>query len=160
MKIKQSKTKTMIINFTNKYQFNTRLKLNNEIIETVDETKLLGTILTNDLRWDKNTNNIAKKSYARMELLRKLAGFSAPIKDMKQIYIVYIRSLLEQSSNVWHSGLTNENENDLERVQKVALKIILKEKYKNYENALNTNRYTQTKKNLFESFICKKMFKE
>ena len=27
---------------------------------------------------------------------------------------------------------------DLERVQKIALKIILKEKYKNYENALNT----------------------
>ena len=35
------------------------------------------------------------------------------------------------------SGLTIQNQNYLERVQKVALKIILKEKYKSYENALN-----------------------
>ena len=58
-------------------------------------------------------------------------------RDMKHIYIVYIRSLLEQSSNVWHSGLTVQNQNDLERVQKVALKIILGSEYKNYENAMN-----------------------
>ena len=53
MKINQSKTKTMIFNFTNNYQFNTRLKINNEILETVEETKLLGTIITSDLTWDK-----------------------------------------------------------------------------------------------------------
>ena len=35
------------------------------------------------------------------------------------------------------SGLTIQNQNYLERVQKVALKIILKEKYKSYENAIN-----------------------
>ena len=51
--INQSKTKTMIIKFTNNYQFNTRLKINNEILETVEETKLLGTILSNDLTWAK-----------------------------------------------------------------------------------------------------------
>ena len=89
------------------------------------------------LKWDANTSNICKKSYARMELLRKLAGFNPPKSDMKNVYIVYIRSLLEQSSNVWHSGLTIQNEIDLERVQKVALKLILKENYKSYEHALN-----------------------
>ena len=62
MKINQSKTKTMIFNFTNNYQFNTRLKINNELLETVEETKLLGTIITSDLTWDKNTKNIVKKS--------------------------------------------------------------------------------------------------
>ena len=127
----------MVFNFTNNYQFNTRLILNNEILETVSQTKLLGTVLTNDLKWDQNTDFIVKKSYARMEILRKLSSFKAPISDMKQIFIVYIRSILEQSSNVWHSGLTVQNENDLERVQKVALKIILKDKYQTYESALN-----------------------
>ena len=38
---------------------------------------------------------------------------------------------------VWHSGLTEKNKRDLERVQKSALKIILKDRYKNYKNALN-----------------------
>ena len=69
-------------------------------------------------------------------MLRKLSSFGAPHSDMKQIYIAIIRSLLEQSSNVWHSSLTLECQNDLERVQKIALKIILKDQYKTYENAL------------------------
>ena len=137
MKINSEKTKTMLFNYTNNYQFTTRLKLNDQVLETVNETKLLGTIITSDLKWDKNTNNIIKKSYAKMELIRKLSGFGAPISDLKTIYLTYIRSQCEQSINVWHSGLTNQNEIDLERVQKVAFKIILKEKYINYENALN-----------------------
>ena len=44
--------------------------------------------------------------------------------------------MLEQSCVVWHSSLTQENSNDLERTQKTFCKFILKEKYKNYENAL------------------------
>ena len=137
MKINTTKTKTMVFNFTNKYQFGTRLKLGDEQLETVTETKLLGTILTNDLKWDQNTNNIVKRAYARMELLRKLSGFGAPTKDLKSVYITFIRSVCEQSSNVWHSGLSLQNTEDLERIQKIALKIILKEKYKDYKNALN-----------------------
>ena len=137
MKINQDKSKTMLFNFTTKYQFNTRLKINNEILETVKETRLLGTVITNDLKWDSNTNDIVKRAYKRMEILRKLKKFQAPHNDLKHIYIVYVRSLLEQSSNVWHSSLTIQNETDLERVQKVALKIILGSDYKTYINAMS-----------------------
>ena len=38
---------------------------------------------------------------------------------------------------VWNSSLTSKNISDLERVQKSALKLILKERYKNYKDALN-----------------------
>ena len=57
---------------------------------------------------------------------------------MKQIYITFIRSILEYSCPVWHSSLTNENREDIERIQKSALRIILQEKYKDYTNALDT----------------------
>ena len=57
-----------------------------------------------------------------MQLLRKLSGFGAPISDLKIVYITFIRSVCEQSSSVWHSGLTQQNEEDLERIQKIALK--------------------------------------
>ena len=130
MKINTTKTKTMHFNFTKNYQFGTRLHLNNEQLETVTETKLLGTILTNELKWNKNTDHIVKKSYSRMELLRKLSGFGAPQKDLKLVYITFIRSVCEQSSSVWHSGLTLQNEEDIERIQKVALKPVLKKNYK------------------------------
>ena len=48
-----------------------------------------------------------------------------------------MRSILEHSATVWHSSLTEENRNDLERVQKTALKVILGDSYKSYKNALN-----------------------
>ena len=44
---------------------------------------------------------------------------------------------MEFSSNVWHSSLTQENSDDLERVQKCALKIILKNQYIDYQSALD-----------------------
>ena len=131
--INQTQTKTIIFNHTNKYQFRARLKINNEILETVEETKLLGTIITKDL----NTEKIVKRSYARMELLRKLADSHPPISDMKQVYITFVRSLLEQSGIVWHSSLSQQNKIDLESVQKTALKIILKDKFISYEHSLN-----------------------
>ena len=118
------------------YQFGTRLQLKNENIEIISQTKLLGTIFTDDLKWDANTANIVRKANISMGLLRHVSSFGAPIEDLKQIYITFIRTLLEQSAVVWHSSLSEENIDDLERVQKSALKIILGQEYKNYENAL------------------------
>ena len=74
MKINSTKTKPMLFNFLNNYQFSTRLKLNNETLETVCESKLLGTVLSSDLKWAKNTKTIVKRSYGRMELIRKISG--------------------------------------------------------------------------------------
>ena len=41
---------------------------------------------------------------------------------------------------MWHSSLTKENSEDLERVQKAALKVILKEDYLNYKDALRLTK--------------------
>ena len=58
------------------------------------------------------------------------------IHDLKSIYLTYVRSVLEQSAVVWHSGLTAKNRRDLERVQKAAVRVILKTKYENYKEGL------------------------
>ena len=71
-----------------------------------------------------------------MEILRKLVPFHPPTEDMKTIYILYIRSILEQSCTIWHSSLTQEDRVALERVQKNAFRNILQERYESYENAL------------------------
>ena len=66
-----------------------------------------------------------------MELLRKVSEFSTWIEDKKEIYVLYIRSILEQCV-VWYSFLTEENSEDLKRVQNAAVG----EGFENYENAL------------------------
>ena len=136
MLINSKKTKTMVFNFTKNYQFTPRLFIQGELLEVIERTRLLGTIITSDLRWEQNTSHIVKKANAKMELLRKVASFGAKVEDLKTIYILFIRSQLEQSAVVWSSSLTEQNKADLERVQRSALKIILGSKYESYKKAL------------------------
>ena len=80
---------------------------------------------------------MTKKAFTRMILLQKLYSFKVPTEDLVNIYILYIRSLVEQNVAVWNHTITQEETEDIERVQKVALKMILKENYTNYNDALD-----------------------
>ena len=124
MIISEAKTKSMIVYFTNIYRFQTRLKLKNMNIEVVDKIKILGTIFTNTLSWNENCDRIIKKVNARMQLLRKVWNFGSTNDEMVQLWKTYCHSLMEQSCVVWDSGLTRENELDLERCQKTFWKLI------------------------------------
>ena len=70
-----------------------------------------------------------------MQLLRKVASFTSNELDLLVIYKLFVRGALEQTCTVWHSSLTKEQEEDLERVQKSALRIIKGTKYESYEKA-------------------------
>ena len=70
-----------------------------------------------------------------MIILNKLYEFNVPDDDMVTVYILFLRSILEQSCVVWHTSITEEEASDLERVQKVACKVILKDRYESYEQA-------------------------
>ena len=147
----------MIFNFTKKFQFTTNLSVNDKEIEVVDETKLLGTYLTSDLKWNKNTSELIKKAYKRMPLLTRAAAYTSNSQDLKRIYLTYIRSILDQSAVLWHSSLTEKNRNNIERVQKVAVRVILGRNYKNYKNGLNQLR--MEKLNTRREFSCLKFAK-
>ena len=135
-KLNVDKTKVMIFNFCEDYQFSTRLYVENTLLETIHETKLLGTIVSSDLKWHSNTNMLVRKAFMRMQILHKLNSFCVNQDDLKEIYILYIRSILEQNCQVWHFSLSEEERINLERVQKVAFKVILKSRYIDYESAL------------------------
>ena len=154
MELNIDKTKAMIFNFSKDKQFTVSLEINNKQISIVDNVKLLGTHITTDLKWELNTQQIVKRANARMEILRKIRDFKPKLEDMKTIYISYIRSILEQSCQVWNFNLTNENIDDLERVQKNAFRIILGQSYSNYESALNILNLEdlQARRN----YLCKK----
>ena len=56
---------------------------------------------------------------------------------MFDVYIKEIRSILEFAVPIWHSGLTRKQSIAIERIQKLALKIVLQEDYLNYKNVCN-----------------------
>ena len=136
MKLNSKKTKNQIFNFSKKYQFSTNIKIRDNEIETISDTKLLGTMITSNLSWNKNTRNLITESNKRMQFLHRAKKFTNNVSDLKKIYMLQVRSKLDQSAVVWHSSITKKNSGDLERVQKSALKVILGEKYDNYKDAL------------------------
>ena len=73
MKLNIKKSNIMIFNPTHKFKFATRLKLNDVTLPIINKTKLLGTIITDDLKWNANTDELVKKGNQRMLLLRKSA---------------------------------------------------------------------------------------
>ena len=135
MKMNSDKTKYMVFSRSEK-EFATRLTVKGATLERIEETKLVGVWLTTWLDWDKNTRETCKKAYARMTMLTKLKYVGVDTADLIHIYILYVRSLLEYCSVVWHSTLTKEQDHDIENVQKVCLKVILGSEYPGYEDAL------------------------
>ena len=79
---------------------------------------------------------IVNKAYKRMIILHKLYSFNIEDQDMVNIYSLYIRSVLEQSCQVWHHSLSEDDITDIERVQKVACRVILGDRYSSYSQAL------------------------
>ena len=55
MKINQKKTKLMLFNTSTKYDFQPEIEVNGEIVEVVSKMKLLGVIVTDNLKWYENT---------------------------------------------------------------------------------------------------------
>ena len=60
-----------------------------------------------------------------MLLLQNAAKFTKESSDLKSIYLTFIRTVLEQSALVWHSSLSKESMNALERIQKSAVRLIM-----------------------------------
>ena len=145
----------MIINFTDNYQFNTRLQLNNTNIEMVNKMKILGTTVNNKLTWNENCAQLIKNINSRMTLIRNMKAFGATKEELVHMWIVMCRSKIEQSCVLWHSSLTQENSEDLERTQKTFTKLVLQEKYKTYEQALlqlNLNSLAERRRQLCLKF--------
>ena len=73
MKINESKSKIMIFNKSKKYDFPPEFSFSNgKNLEVLEETRLLGVVLTTDLRWASNTKSIYTKAMSKMWLLRRM----------------------------------------------------------------------------------------
>ena len=127
MKIKEKKTNVMKFNFSRSYDFPPELSIEGftEKLEVVNQTKLLGVMLTSDLKWSANTDYICKKAYKSMWTLRRMKVLNLDPLLILDVYMKEIRSVVELAVPAWHSGLTVRQTADIERVQRVAVYIIL-----------------------------------
>ena len=78
---------------------------------------------------------ISKIAYKRLWAIRKLKKAGISDEDLLHFFFVKIRSVLESNCPVFHSMLTQEGTDDIERIQKIVLRVILDERYTGYDSA-------------------------
>ena len=139
MKINNKKTKFMLFRNSKLIDFLPSFLLDNEEIKLVEEMKVLGIVLSSDMKWNANTNKIIATAFKRLWMLRRLKSLGTELPELIDVYIQQIRSVLEFAVPVWHSGLTQCNRYDIERVQKAALHVLLGDNYESYSNALKVS---------------------
>ena len=127
LKIKEKKSELIKFNFSKNHDFPPEFEINgfDQQLEVTQQTKLLGIILMNDLKWESNTEYICTRAYQKIYILRRLKKLDMEPLFMLDVYIKEIRSILELAVPAWHSGLTAKQAADIERVQRVSVSIIL-----------------------------------
>ena len=140
MKLNKDKTKVMLFNSAKQSDFMPEIVVGDENLEVVEEFKLLGVMLTSNLKWETNTDYITKKAYKRLWMIRRLKNLGMCTKSLVKIFTTQIRSVLEFGAVTWHPMLTKENSNAIERLQKTALAIILSPDYRSYDEALDITK--------------------
>ena len=100
------------------------LVIKDQAVEVVQSFKFLGSVISNDLRWEENTSGVRKKSQQRMFFLRQLKKFGVSQNILLQFYRAIIESVLTYSLTTWYGSTSQQEKTDLERVVKTASKIV------------------------------------
>ena len=93
-----------------------------------------------------------------MIILERLYEFNLTVDEMINIYILFIRSVVEQSCVVWHSSLTEDDHLVVERIQKTALQMILDQDYTDNHSALAFTNLESLRKR--RTLLCLKFAKK
>ena len=71
------------------------LEIDGVVLEVVEKMKLLGVMLTSDLKWRENTEFITKKAYKRLWLIKRLKQLGASTASLVDMYTKHVRSVVE-----------------------------------------------------------------
>ena len=89
------KCKELRINFTKQPHSYEPVRINNQCLELVKSAKILGMLITDDLKWNSHIENTVSKTSKRLYLLRQLKRADVEESSLLQFYTACIRSILE-----------------------------------------------------------------
>jgi hypothetical protein len=138
MKLNPIKTKVMIFNPLKNHDVLPLLSAEpGEELEVVEEHKILGQIVRSDMRTISNTENICKRAYKRMWVLRRLKSLGCPTAELIDVLKQQIVSVCEVASPYWGPMISKAESSMLERCLKTGLHIIYQNDYISFSHALS-----------------------
>uniref|UniRef100_A0AAQ4Q5M4 Reverse transcriptase domain-containing protein n=1 Tax=Gasterosteus aculeatus aculeatus TaxID=481459 RepID=A0AAQ4Q5M4_GASAC len=110
------KTVEMVVDFRRNRAPPSPITLCDSPVTIVDSFRFLGSIITQDLKWELNISSITKKAQQRLFFLRQLKKFNLPKTMMVHFYTAIIESILCSSITVWYAAATAKDKGRLQRV--------------------------------------------
>lgn len=156
MEINVSKTLELLIDFAKSRPEIPPVYMNGEAIKRVKEAKVLGLLISDDLKWNAHVNSITRKASQRLYLLVCLKRAGLCSQDILEMYLSRIRPILEYACEAWNPGLTIYLEREIESIQKRALKIIYPDQ--EYHQSLEQCKLTTLKERRDQ--LCVKFFEK
>ena len=99
-----------MFNKSRKWDFAPEIKFSDgTMMEPISETRQLGLITSDYIKWEKNTHFICTKAKQKLWMLRRMDEFK-----IFDAYSKEVRSLLELAVPVWHPGLTVKQSDEIE----------------------------------------------
>jgi hypothetical protein len=120
------KTKELVINYSrqNKDEIYPPVLIDGQPIRKVTSVKLLGLMLNSYLTWNNHVEYLVKSAFQKLYFLIQLKWSGVDIAETVQYYCACIRSTLGYACPVCHYALPIYLREDLERIQKRALRRI------------------------------------
>ena len=124
MKLNASKTKELRVNFSACPPSFPPIVINNQPVDIVKHVKLLGVTISDDLKWNSHVDVICTKASKRLYALRLLKRSALPDLVLVNVYSTCVRPILEYACEAWHSCLPTYLSDQIESVQRRALRIV------------------------------------
>ena len=124
MVLNHNKCKELIISFAKETPDFPPLLIGDHCISRVPSAKVLGLLLSSDLRWNLHIEYVVAKASKRLYFLRVLKRSGVNESSLIQVFFTCIRPVLEYSCQVWNFGAPDYLKEEIERIQKRALRLI------------------------------------
>ena len=128
----------MIISFTHDVNFKKSVPniiIEGYPVEVIKHAKLHDVKLSDDLSWKMHVDSVVKKAAKRVYMLYQLKRAGISQTDLVTVYVSVVRPVLEYACPVWHTNLPKYLSDNIEMIQKRALKSIFPNK--GYDDILN-----------------------
>ena len=95
----------MVIDFKKQKHSFDSISRDRKELDTVNNVKILGLTISNNLLWNDHINNIVKKTNKRLYFIVLLKRAQVPLKDIMMFYCTCIRPVLEYCTPVFNHAL-------------------------------------------------------
>ena len=112
-----NKTETNVISSKRNAPYHPPLQMNDQDLHVVNSHKHLGVIISDNGQWNDHIDYIVKKTYNRLNIMRKFRTFLDRY-SLERNYISVIRPLMEYADVIWN----NQKQNLINKLENIQFK--------------------------------------